>query len=257
VSQIWENPELGYQEFHAHKVLTDYLEDQGFNVTRSAYGLETAFRAEFSNGEGRTVSFNAEYDSLPGIGHACGHNLIAIAGVSAAIGVKEALEKHELTGRVVLLGTPSEEGGGGKIKMIDAGAYDDVDCSLMAHPGNRWFASYAPTLASWRANVTWEGAASHAAVSPWEGRNALDAFVSAYTMTGLFRQQTPPGDRIHSIVLDGANMVANVIPDFVRGVWGARSPSMSGRSRIVEQLGNIIHGAAAATNTTATIDEYV
>ncbi|KAI8265863.1 hypothetical protein K4K58_010622 [Colletotrichum sp. SAR11_239] len=90
--KIWENPELGYQEVHAHQVLTDYLEEQGFKVTRTAYNLSTAFRAEFSNGEGRAVSFNSEFDALPGLGHACGHNLIATVGVAAAIGVKDALE---------------------------------------------------------------------------------------------------------------------------------------------------------------------
>ncbi|KAM0330749.1 hypothetical protein ACHAQA_003702 [Verticillium albo-atrum] len=134
--KIWENPELGYEEVHAHEVLTDYLEEQGFTVTRGAYNLSTAFRAEFSNGEGRKVSFNSEYDALPGVGHACGHNLIATVGVAAAIGVKEALENGGVKGSVVLLGTPAEEGGGGKVKLIDAGAYDGLDCSLMAHPGN-------------------------------------------------------------------------------------------------------------------------
>jgi hypothetical protein len=99
--QIWENPEIGYQEVHAHKVLTDFLEDQGFNVTRKAYNLSTAFRAEFTSGEGRVVSFNSEYDALPGLGHACGHNLIATVGVAAAIGLKEALENHEINGTVV------------------------------------------------------------------------------------------------------------------------------------------------------------
>ncbi|KAF4433962.1 Peptidase M20 domain-containing protein 2 [Colletotrichum fructicola] len=100
-SCIWENPEIGYQEVHAHQVLTDYLEEQGFKVTRSAYNLSTAFRAEFSNGEGRDVSFNSEFDALPGLGHACGHNLIATVGVAAAIGVKDALENGSVKGSVV------------------------------------------------------------------------------------------------------------------------------------------------------------
>ncbi|KAJ0373761.1 hypothetical protein COL26b_007958 [Colletotrichum chrysophilum] len=101
IIKIWENPEIGYQEVHAHQVLTDYLEEQGFKVTRSAYNLSTAFRAEFSNGEGRAVSFNSEFDALPGLGHACGHNLIATVGVAAAIGVKDALENGSVKGSVV------------------------------------------------------------------------------------------------------------------------------------------------------------
>ncbi|KAI8243234.1 Peptidase M20 domain-containing protein 2 [Colletotrichum sp. SAR 10_96] len=103
IIKIWENPEIGYQEVHAHQVLTDYLEEQGFKVTRSAYNLSTAFRAEFSNGEGRAVSFNSEFDALPGLGHACGHNLIATVGVPAAIGVKDALENGSVKGSVVRL----------------------------------------------------------------------------------------------------------------------------------------------------------
>ncbi|KAI8191988.1 Peptidase M20 domain-containing protein 2 [Colletotrichum sp. SAR 10_77] len=103
IIKIWENPEIGYQEVHAHQVLTDYLEEQGFKVTRSAYNLSTAFRAEFSNGEGRAVSFNSEFDALPGLGHACGHNLIATVGVAAAIGVKDALENGSVKGSVVRL----------------------------------------------------------------------------------------------------------------------------------------------------------
>ncbi|KAE9579958.1 hypothetical protein CGMCC3_g3957 [Colletotrichum fructicola] len=156
-TEIWENPEIGYQEVHAHQVLTDYLEEQGFKVTRSAYNLSTAFRAEFSNGEGRDVSFNSEFDALPGLGHACGHNLIATVGVAAAIGVKDALENGSVKGSVVLLGTPAEEGGGGKVKMLEAGAYDGLDCSLMAHPGNSDYAAWGRTLASWRGNVSWTG----------------------------------------------------------------------------------------------------
>ncbi|KAJ0159504.1 Peptidase M20 domain-containing protein 2, partial [Colletotrichum tanaceti] len=220
-TEIWENPEIGYQEVHAHKVLTDYLEEQGFNVTRSAYNLTTAFRAEFSNGPGRAVSFNSEFDALPGLGHACGHNLIATVGVAAAVGVKEALEKGDVKGSVVLLGTPAEEGGGGKVKMLEAGAYDGLDCSLMAHPGNDNYAAWGRTLASWRGNVSWTGVAAHAAAAPWAGQNALDGFVAAYQMAGLFRQQLQPSDRIHHVVTKGWS-VANIIPDYIESQWGVR-----------------------------------
>ncbi|KAF1969702.1 hypothetical protein BU23DRAFT_652459 [Bimuria novae-zelandiae CBS 107.79] len=139
--------------------------------------------------EGPAVSFNSKFDALPGIGHSCGHNLIATIGIAAAIGVKEALENQGVSGKVVLMGTPAEESLGGKIKLLEAGAYDGPDCSLMAHPGNNAYASYGRTLASWRANVTWSGEAAHAAAAPYMGRNALDGFVSAYSSTGLYRQQ--------------------------------------------------------------------
>lgn len=124
-----------------------------------------------------------------------------------------------------LIGTPAEESMGGKIKLLEAGAYDDLDCSLMAHPGNDNYASYGRTLASWRANVTWSGEASHAAAAPWMGRNALDGFVSAYTSTGLYRQQLMTTDRIHHVIQGTSEMVANIIPDFVNSVWGVRGKS--------------------------------
>ncbi|CAG8445720.1 16004_t:CDS:10 [Funneliformis mosseae] len=135
--KIHENPELAYKEKFAHGLLVKYLQDQGFNVTPSAYGLETAFVAEFQSkaGRGRVVSFNSEYDALPKIGHACGHNLIAISGVAAAIALKAVFEKHQIPGTVKLFGTPAEEKGNGKIDLVNAGAYNDVDISLMVHPG--------------------------------------------------------------------------------------------------------------------------
>ncbi|KAL2209482.1 hypothetical protein CC79DRAFT_1341661 [Sarocladium strictum] len=255
VDSIWENPELGYKEVKAHKVLTDYLEDLGFNVTRSAFNLTTAFRAEYSNGKGRVVSFNSEYDALPRIGHACGHNLIATVGVASAIGVKEALETGDVKGTVVLLGTPAEEGLGGKVKMLDAGAYDDVDCSLMAHPAEIGYVSWARTLASWRANVNWTGVSAHAAVAPWEGSNALDGFVSAYTMAGLYRQQIQPTDRIHHVVTSGWS-VANIIPDIIQSQWGVRGPQRSRREVVINRVRNIFNASSLATNTSVTIDEF-
>ncbi|PVI08706.1 hypothetical protein DM02DRAFT_578945 [Periconia macrospinosa] len=254
--EIWENPELGYQEVHAHKTLTDFLEEQGFNITRSAYNISTAFRAEYASGEGRAVSFNSEYDALPGIGHACGHNLIATIGVAAAIGVKEALQNQGVSGKVVLIGTPAEESLGGKIKLLEAGAYDGLDCSLMAHPGNKAYASYGRTLASWRANVTWSGEASHAAAAPFMGRNALDGFVSAYTSTGLYRQQLMATDRIHHVIQGASDMVANIIPDFVDSVWGVRGHSRPRAEQVREQLYRILYASSNATNTTIDITPF-
>lgn len=131
VSQIWETPELGEHEFIAHDTLCSFLEELGYNVTRSAYGRPTAFEVLSGSG-GRLVNFNAEYDCLPDIGHACGHNLIATSSVTAFLALSTALKNLGVPGRVQLLGTPDEEGDGGKIKLLDAGAYQGVDASLMA-----------------------------------------------------------------------------------------------------------------------------
>lgn len=130
--QIWSNPELAYQEYRAHDLICDFLEKQGFTVTRHAYGLDTAFEATSGSG-GRLINFNAEYDALPGIGHACGHNLITTSSVTAFLALSFALQKQGIPGRTQLLGTPAEENGGGKIQLIEAGAYKGVDISLMAY----------------------------------------------------------------------------------------------------------------------------
>lgn len=134
--QIWSNPELAYEEHRAHDTICDFLEAQGFIVTRHAYGLDTSFEATSGLG-GRLINFNAEYDALPGIGHACGHNLIATSSITAFLALSFALKKFGIPGRTQLLGTPAEENGGGKAKLIDAGAYKGVDISLMAYVGLR------------------------------------------------------------------------------------------------------------------------
>jgi metal-dependent amidase/aminoacylase/carboxypeptidase family protein len=133
--KIWSNPELAYKEHHAHDTICNFLESQGFQVTRHAFGLETAFEARNSSGgteEGPLINFNAEYDALPDIGHACGHNLIATSSITAFLALSAALKKFGIPGRTQLLGTPAEENGGGKAQLIDNGAYKGVDISLMA-----------------------------------------------------------------------------------------------------------------------------
>ncbi|CAG8804657.1 13024_t:CDS:2 [Gigaspora margarita] len=163
--KIHENPELAYEERYAHNLLVNYLQEKGFKVTPHAFGLETAFVAEFQSkaGKGRVISFNSEYDALPEIGHACGHNLIAISGVGAAIGLKAVLEKFNIKGTVKLFGTPAE--GSGKIKLIDAGAYNGVDVSLMVHPGPV-NGGFIPFLAIQPVYVEYFGKAAHASVIP-------------------------------------------------------------------------------------------
>ena len=175
--QIHDHPELGYQEHFAHKVLTDYLANQGFHVTRHACGIETAFIAEFvhqgpPNGQDtspmRSVGFCSEFDALPSIGHGCGHNLIAISGVAAALGVKAAMEKNKIRGRVRLLGTPAEETLGGKRPMLDRGAFDGLDACMMVHPG-QFDVLYRQPLGVGRLEIEFHGKAAHASASPWEG----------------------------------------------------------------------------------------
>ncbi|RMD40595.1 hypothetical protein DV735_g4536, partial [Chaetothyriales sp. CBS 134920] len=214
--QIHDDPELNYKEFHAHDNICDLLEKLGYTVTRHAYGIETSFEAESGQG-GRLVVFNAEYDALPGIGHACGHNLIATSSIAAFLATAEALRSTGAEGRVRLLGTPAEEGGGGKIRLLRAGAYTGVDACLMAHP----LGFIAPgvdgisaghTIARRQVMVTFQGRNAHAGMIPWNGKNALDALVSSYMNISMLRQQMPPSARVHGVVRHGG-AEPNIIPD--------------------------------------------
>ncbi|KAF0428472.1 amidohydrolase [Gigaspora margarita] len=253
--KIHENPELAYEERYAHNLLVKYLQEKGFKVTPHAFGLETAFVAEFQSkvGKGRVISFNSEYDALPEIGHACGHNLIAISGVGAAIGLKTVLEKFNIKGTVKLFGTPAEEkpSGKGKVKLVDAGAYNGVDVSLMVHPGPI-NGGFIPFLAVQTVFVEYFGKASHASVSPFDGINALDAIGLAYNNIGLLRQQILPTDRIHGIITNGGKS-PNVIPEYTSGTFYIRGITMKDLKALQPRVNKCFEAAAEATGTTAKI----
>ena len=179
--EIWKHPELGFEEHKAHELLTSFLEKKGFSVERS-FSLKTAFRAKFGSGK-PNVCVICEYDALPEIGHACGHNLIAEAGVAAGLGVKAALETSGAPGgTLTVMGTPAEEGGGGKVYLVEDGAFRDIDIAMMVHPS--LYSVIKPgfvAIASY--TVSFTGKAVHAAVAPWEGVNALDAAVMSTTQS--------------------------------------------------------------------------
>ncbi|CAH1758036.1 4518_t:CDS:10 [Entrophospora sp. SA101] len=234
---IHEKPELAYQEKFAHDTLTDYLESKGFRVVRQAYGLETAFHAEYTSpiGPGRIVAINSEYDALPGIGHGCGH-------IAAAIGVMTVMKMFHVPGKIILLGTPAEAG---KIKLIQAGAYKGIDASLMVHPAHA-DAIYGNYLASASVNVEYFGKGAHAAGSPWEGANALDAVVSAYNSISLLRQQLHPTNRVHGIITNGGKAL-NVITDYASAKFNIRAPSKSQLTQLRYKITACFDSAATAT----------
>ena len=211
-ASIWSNPELGLEEHGAHKLLTDYLEEKGFAVELGYTGLETAFRATFGSGR-PNVCVICEYDALPEIGHACGHNLIAEAGVAAGLGLKAALEcEGAPKGRVTVMGTPAEESVGCKIELIENGAFEDIDIAMMVHPfPETHIRPIYNALRVLRAGYT--GKAAHAAAYPWEGVNALDAVVAAYTSVSVLRQQMKPTWRVHSVITKGGAK-PNIIPEY-------------------------------------------
>ncbi|KAJ6003335.1 hypothetical protein N7451_005882 [Penicillium sp. IBT 35674x] len=260
--EIWSNPELAYEEHRAHDTICDFLEQQGFTVTRHAYGLDTSFEAISGSG-GRLINFNAEYDALPDIGHACGHNLIATSSIAAFLALSFALKKYGVPGRAKLLGTPAEENGGGKAKLIDAGAYKDVDICLMAHGSSQTFfpdkpevTGIAGTLMNARKNIHCEfsGKSAHAGGNPWAGVNALDALIASYNNVAVLRQQLMPDQRVHVAFTD-VPKVANVIPAYTKAFWQVRSPTLTGLKSLVAKVRNCIEAGALATGCQVTVSE--
>ncbi|KAF9461531.1 hypothetical protein BDZ94DRAFT_1196088 [Collybia nuda] len=247
--KIHANPELGFQERYASKHLMKFMGNHGFCVTPCYLGLETAFRAEYTHGSGgRVLGVNSEMDALPNMGHACGHNLIAISGVGIAIAVKEALKAHNVSGKVVLLGTPAEEGGAGKVLLIERGGYSDMDACIMCHPtvGAPQTASDGTTNALQGIGVEYFGKAAHAGAAPWEGINALDAAVQAYSNISALRQQMKPDCRVHGIV-EGNGWAPNVIPDYSKLTYLVRAPSIAEVNELVKRVKACFEAAAIAT----------
>ncbi|EEA23288.1 hypothetical protein TMatcc_002145 [Talaromyces marneffei ATCC 18224] len=258
--QIWSNPELAYEEHHAHDTICNFLESQGFQVTRHAFGLETSFEARSSSGgpeEGPLINFNAEYDALPDMGHACGHNLIATSSIAAFLALSAALKKFGIPGRTQLLGTPAEENGGGKAQLIDNGAYKGVDISLMAHGGPSILGDgVAGVLFNARKQIQVEftGKNAHAGGNPWDGINALDALVASYNNVAILRQQILPDERIHCAFLDTPK-VANVIPSSTKAYWQVRSPTLKGLNKLTARVRSCIEAGALATGCEVKMEE--
>ena len=260
---IHAHPELNYQEFHAAKLLSDTLEAHDFAVERGIGGVETAFRAtlEGGAGDGPTVAVLAEYDALPEIGHGCGHNLIAMAGLGAGLGVQANMKN--LPGRLVVIGTPAEEGGGGKIKLLEAGVFDGVDICLSSHPSsNRTIIPQdIPMDESWSLAMVgfryiYHGKAAHAAAAPEEGINALNSLIHLFTGIDALRQHLREDTRIHGIITDGG-LAPNVVPEFAAANFMLRCRDRNYLSDvIVGKVLKIAKGAALITGATLEVEPY-
>ena len=244
--RIHKTPELGYQERQASTWLATFLEGAGFQVERGYRGVETAYRADAAgNGAGPTVAILSEYDALPDIGHACGRNLIAMMGVAAAIGVRAALD--QMPGRLAAIGTPAEEGGGGKVALLRAGGFDDVDVAMMIHPSSRPLASRT-SLASNRVDAEFFGRAAHAAAQPDRGINALDGVLQTFNAVNAMRQQLRPDARVHGIVTSGGS-AANIIPEYASSKWSVRALDRRYQQEVLQRFIACAEGAATATGT--------
>lgn len=242
---MYEHPEVAHEERETSRRLVAFLETQGFDVEYPAYGLATAFAARLGT-TGPHVVLCAEMDALPQVGHACGHNLIAAAALGAGVAVGEAARRLGI--RVTVLGTPAEEKMGGKIDLIRAGAFAEASAAMMIHPSPD--DTLDPLmLAVLHLDVEFHGKDAHAASSPWEGRNALDAFVQAYTNVAVLRQQMMTGDKVHCIVTHGGD-APNIIPSRVASEWYVRASSRERLDELMQRVDDCFAAAARATGCT-------
>ncbi|MDH3294500.1 MAG: M20 family metallopeptidase [Acidimicrobiia bacterium] len=245
---IWANPELAFEEHHAAEACAKVLGNAGFTVTLGVGDLPTAFTAEYGSGS-LTVAICSELDALPGVGHACGHNMIAAAGVGAGIGLTAVADELDLTVRVV--GTPAEEGGGGKIILLERGVFDGVHFSMMVHPSPTERDTINP-LATTSFEYRFSGHPAHASAAPHKGINAADAVTVAQVAIGLLRQHLPPGDQVHGIVIDGGD-ATNIVPHRAAAKFQVRSPSVSSLRELVPRIHACFEAGALATGATLEI----
>ena len=246
---IHAEPELAFAEHRSCAKAQTLVAERGFEITAAAGGLDTAFRADFGSGP-LTVGICAEYDALPDIGHACGHNIIAASAVGAALALADVAD--ELGLRVSLLGTPAEEFGGGKVLLLNAGVFDDLAVSVMVHPGPVDIAA-ARSLTLSAIKVSYTGKESHASAAPFLGVNAADAVTVAQVAIGLLRQQLAPGQQTHGIVTQGGH-VANVIPAHTELAYTMRATDASSLADLEAKVGDCFLAGAVATGCDYSIE---
>jgi len=262
--QIWNFAELGYHEEKSSTLLQTQLKQAGFEVTAGVAGIPTAFVATYGSGQ-PVIGILAEFDALPGLsqavapfrqvreegasGHACGHHLLGTASTAAAIAVKNWLASSKQTGTIRLYGTPAEEGGSGKVYMVRAGLFDDVDVVLTWHPGDRNDANPKTNLAIKDAKFRFHGTSAHAAVAPERGRSALDGVEAMNYMVNLMREHVPQETRIHYVITEGG-LAPNVVPETAEVYYYIRHPNAEILNEIWERVEQAARGAAMGTGTT-------
>ncbi len=246
---IHQEPELALEEFKAAKRLTEATAKHDLPVSRETFGLKTAYASEFGRDTGPVIAILSEYDALPGIGHACGHNIIATAGLGAALALSKLGAK--LPGKVRYLGTPAEERFGGKEIIAREGAFDGVDAAMMIHPSNLNLVSM-PCIAISEVEVTYHGRAAHASAMPYRGLNALDAVVSAYQSIAQLRQHIRQTERIHGIITDGG-LAANIVPERAACRFYVRAADVHELAALKKRVHACFEAAALSTGCKAEI----
>lgn len=253
-SFIHDNPELGFSEFKAAEIQRKFLEERGFTVSFPySDRLKTAFRCEYGPDEAPAVIFMSEYDALKGLGHGCGHNLIATAAMKAFTDTAEFISKNNLFGKAILLGTPAEEAYGGKVYLIEEHAFDGADAAFISHPFH--LAGIGPsTMGISHLQVEFFGRSAHASMAPEHGINALDAMIALFNSVGLYRQQMPKSCQIHGIISDGGK-APNIIPDYTKALFYTRSYIAEEHAQIDMDFQRMAQAAAMAANCTCKVSD--
>ncbi|WP_315522732.1 M20 family metallopeptidase [Fusobacterium massiliense] len=252
---LYNNPELGLQEYKACEAHTQILKSHGFNIEKGFVNLKTAFKASFKKGKGPKIAILAEYDALPVIGHGCGHNIFGVTSIATGIIIKNIMENLDLNGEILVIGTPAEETNGAKVDMAKLGIFNEIDVAMAVHPcGTTHFRS-GSSYAMEAIQFTFKGKTAHAAASPHEGINALDSVIILFNSINALRQQTLETSRIHGIISKGGE-AANIIPDLAVANFYVRAKTLKDLKELVEKVKNCAKGAALATGATLEITNY-
>ena len=251
--EIYNNPELGYEEFVACKLHTDILRKHGFTVEENFSGVETGFKAVYKGQkEGLTVAYMSEYDALPGIGHGCGHNLLGTVSTGAGIVLKHIID--EIGGTVIVFGTPAEETSGAKVIYVENKEFDGVDIAMMAHPASEYTKS-GTSLALEPIQFEFFGKTAHAASAPEKGINALDGAIQTFNSVNALREHMRSDSRVHGVIMEGGR-AANIVPEYAKVQYYVRSTTKTYNMELLEKVKNCARGAALATGTELKITKF-
>ena len=250
---IYENPELGNEEYKAVEVLTKLLKEHNFSVEEKYLDMDTAFKATFDSGKpGLTVGYLCEYDALPGIGHGCGHNMIGTISAGAGIALSKIID--QVGGKIIVYGTPAEETNGAKVIMVEEGAFDELDCAMMVHPNDKTYAS-GTSSALYPIQFTFKGKTAHAASCPEQGINALNAVIQLFNGIDALRQHVTKDVLMHGIITEGG-VAANIVPERAVAQFYIRAAKKATVTEVLEKVKNIARGAALMTGCELEMDRY-
>ena len=250
---IYNNPELGNEEYKAVEALTTFLKDHDFKIEAPIADMATAFKATFDSGKpGMTIGYLCEYDALPKIGHGCGHNMIGVMSAGAGVVLSKVL--HEIGGKVIVYGTPAEETNGGKVILAEAGVFDEFDAAMIVHPDGETRAS-GSSSALYPIRFIYKGKTAHAASCPEKGINALNSVIQLFNGIDALRQHVTPDVRMHGIITNGG-VAANIVPDEAVAQFYFRAAKKETVMELVEKVKNIAQGAALMTGATLEMERF-